>query len=106
MCMHRGNWRKDTPGAVAPWHPDFNDLQQKGETPELMFLTTLQQTRVGSVGAWAEEGTLVTGRSSAVYPTWALSSLVLIDLPLSRGTHSACLRGQEGWHWAGTPGTL
>lgn len=53
-----------------------------------MLLTTLQQTRVGSVGAWAEEVTPATGRNSAVCPTWALSLLDLIDLSLSRGTHS------------------
>lgn len=59
-----------------------------GRGKHQMLLTALQQTRVGSVGAWAEEVTPATGRNSAVCPTWALSLLVLIDLSLSRGTHS------------------
>lgn len=75
--MHRGNWRENIPGAIAPQHPEFNDCN----VGDLMPAFVKEQCWVPNTGT---------------------APLVLPDLPHSwRSTESLSQRpGRQalGWH--------
>lgn len=73
VCTHRGNWRGNTLGAIAPEHPEYN----------------LQRCR----------GDAISLEEQWWCPVGALSPLVFIDLPLSRGTHSESGPGRQALDW-------
>lgn len=88
-CACTGETRGNTPRAVAPQHPEINDLQWKGETPDASHSPPADKSGVsGNVG---QRGDTSYRKQQCCVPNVG-TILVLIDLSFSRG------------NWARKPG--